>query len=183
MVTDHIKTFTETGLELVSGTELHADLIVTATGLNLLPLGGIQIAVDSRTVRPSETVSYKGMMLSGAPNLAFTFGYTNASWTLKSDLTCRYVCRLLDHMDEHGYQHCEPRTPDPSTAKLPWVDFSSGYVLRSIDQFPRQGSKAPWRVYQNYALDILSLRFGAIEDGTIEFSRPGSRVDAVHVAA
>jgi monooxygenase len=184
MVTDRIKTFTEHGLELTSGAELDADLIVTATGLNMLPLGGIQIAVDGRDVELSETMSYKGTMLSGVPNLASAFGYTNASWTLKSELTCAYVCRLINHMDEHGYRQCKPRNPDPSIAQHQFVDFSSGYVLRSIDQFQKQGSKAPWRLYQNYALDILSLRFGAIEDGVIEFSRAGSVIDAVeHVAA
>jgi monooxygenase len=184
MVTDRIKTFTEHGLELTSGAELDADLIVTATGLNMLPLGGIQIAVDGRDVELSETMSYKGTMLSGVPNLASAFGYTNASWTLKSELTCAYVCRLINHMDEHGYRQCKPRNPDPSIAQHQFVDFSSGYVLRSIDQFQKQGSKAPWRLYQNYALDILSLRFGAIEDGVIEFSRTGSVIDAVeHVAA
>jgi monooxygenase len=184
MVTDRIRTFTETGLELTSGATLDADLIVTATGLNLLPLGGMQIAVDGRDVELSETMSYKGMMISGVPNLASAFGYTNASWTLKSELTCAYVCRLLNYMDEHGYRQCAPRHPDPSIAEQPFVDFSSGYVVRSIGQFPRQGSKAPWRLYQNYALDILSLRFGAIEDGTMEFSRPGSRVGTrEHLAA
>jgi monooxygenase len=184
MVTDRIRTFTEKGLELTSGAKLDADLIVTATGLNLLPLGGMQVAVDGRDVELSETMSYKGMMLSGVPNLASAFGYTNASWTLKSELTCAYVCRLLKHMDQHGYGQCTPTKPDPSIAEEPFVDFSSGYVARSIDQFQRQGSKAPWRLYQNYALDILSLRFGAIEDGTIEFSRTGSLVDPVeHVAA
>jgi monooxygenase len=184
MVTDRIKTFTQKGLELTSGAELEADLIVIATGLNLLPLGGIQLAIDGREVKPSETMSYKGMMLSGVPNLAFAFGYTNASWTLKSELTCAYVCRLLNHMDEHGCRQCTPRNPDRSIAEQPFVDFSSGYVQRSIDQFPKQGSKAPWRLYQNYALDILSLRFGAIDDDTIEFSRTGSAIDAVeHVAA
>ncbi len=183
MVTDRIKTFTEEGLELTSGTELDADLIVTATGLNLLPLGGIQVAVDGHDVELSETMSYKGMMLSGVPNLAIAFGYTNASWTLKCDLTCGYVCRLLNHMDEHGYRQCTPRNPDRSIAEQPYVDFSSGYVLRSIDQFPKQGSKAPWRLYQNYALDVVSLRFGALEDGVIEFSRAGSTVDAVENVA
>jgi monooxygenase len=177
IVTDRITTFTEQGLELASGTELTADLIVTATGLNLLPLGGVSVAVDGREVKPSETVSYKGMMLSGVPNLALAFGYTNASWTLKSDLTCGYVCRLLNHMDEHGYRQCRPRTPDPSVTELPWVDFSAGYVLRSIDQFPRQGSTAPWRLYQNYARDVLSLRFGTLDDGTLEFSGAGAAVD------
>jgi monooxygenase len=178
MVTDRIKTFTEKGLELTSGAELDADLIVTATGLNLLPLGGMKVAVDGRDVELSKTMSYKGMMLSGVPNLASAFGYTNASWTLKSELTCAYVCRLLKYMDRHGYRQCTPSKPDPSIAEQPFVDFSSGYVVRSIGQFQRQGSRAPWRLYQNYALDILSLRFGAIEDGAIEFSRTSSVVDA-----
>jgi monooxygenase len=183
MVTDRIKTFTEKGLELTSGAELDADLIVTATGLNLLPLGGMQVAVDGRDVELSKTMSYKGMMLSGVPNLASAFGYTNASWTLKSELTCAYVCRLLKYMDRHGYRQCTPSKPDPSIAEQPFVDFSSSYVVRSIDQFQRQGSRAPWRLYQNYALDILSLRFGAIEDGAIEFSRTSSVVDAVEDVA
>jgi monooxygenase len=183
MVTDRIKTFTEEGLELTSGTELDADLIVTATGLNLLPLGGIEVAVDGHDVELSETMSYKGMMLSGVPNLAIAFGYTNASWTLKCDLTCEYVCRLLNHMDEHRYLQCAPRHPDRSIAEQPYVDFSSGYVLRSIDQFPKQGSKAPWRLYQNYALDVVSLRFGALEDGVLEFSSAGSTVGAAENVA
>jgi len=170
VVTDHVDTFTENGLRLVSGAELEADLIVTATGLNLLTLGGMQIAVDGRDVDISQRMSYKGMMLSGVPNLAMAFGYTNASWTLKCDLTCEYVCRLLNYMCEHGYQQCTPQNRDPSVVEQPFIDFSSSYVLRSIDQFPKQGSKAPWRLYQNYALDILSLRFGAIEDGTMQFS-------------
>jgi monooxygenase len=169
MVTDRIKTFTEQGLELTSGVELEADLIVTATGLNLQPLGGMPVAVDGREVTLSETMSYKGMMISGVPNLASAFGYTNASWTLKSELTCAYICRLLTYMDARGYRQCTPRHPEPSIAERPFVDFSSSYVTRSIDQFPRQGSKAPWRLYQNYPLDSLSLRFGAIDDGTMEF--------------
>ncbi len=170
VVTDRIETFTEGGLKLTSGAELEADLVVTATGLNLLALGGIEIAVDGREVKLSETMSYKGMMLSGVPNLAFTAGYTNASWTLKCDLTHDYVCRLLKHMDEHGDRQCTPRNRDPSVAELPFIDLASSYVLRSIDQFPKQGSKAPWRLYQNYPLDIVSLRFGALEDGAMEFS-------------
>jgi monooxygenase len=126
----------------------------------------------------SETMSYKGMMLSGVPNMVMALGYTNASWTLKCDLTCEYVCRLLNHMDEHGYRQCVAQNRDPSIVGQPFIDFSSSYVLRSIDQFPKQGSKAPWRLYQNYALDILSLKFGAIEDGAIEFSAAGSAGDA-----
>jgi monooxygenase len=170
VVTDRIESFTERGLRLASGEELEADLIVTATGLNLLAFGGMQLAVDGRDVELSETMSYKGMMLSGVPNLAMAFGYTNASWTLKCDLTCAYVCRLLNYMDERGYRQCVPLNGDPSIATQPFIDFSSSYVQRSIDQFPRQGSRPPWRLYQNYALDILSLRYGAVEDGAMRFS-------------
>jgi cation diffusion facilitator CzcD-associated flavoprotein CzcO len=177
VVTDRIDTFTERGLRLQSGAELEADLIVTATGLNLLALGGMPITVDGREVDISETLSYKGMMLAGVPNLAITFGYTNASWTLKCDLTCEYVCRLLNHMREQGYVQCTPLNRDPSITEEPFIDFSSGYVQRSIERFPRQGSKAPWRLYQNYALDILSLRFGAVSDGAMQFARAESTVE------
>ncbi|HWF36537.1 MAG TPA: NAD(P)/FAD-dependent oxidoreductase [Solirubrobacteraceae bacterium] len=170
VLTDRIDTFTENGVALASGVELAADLIVTATGLSLLALGGVELAVDGAEVELPETMSYKGMMLSGVPNLAIALGYTNASWTLKADLTCGYVCRLLNHMDAHGYRQCVPRR-DPSVAERPFIDFSSGYVLRSLDKFPKQGSRAPWRLYQNYPRDIMSLRFGALEDGAMQFSR------------
>ncbi len=175
VVTDRVETFTERGLQLASGDELEADLIVTATGLELLALGGMEIAVDGREIVLSETMGYKGMMLSGVPNLAFALGYTNASWTLKCDLTCEYVCRLLRHMAEHGYDVCTPRR-DPAIAELPFIDFSSGYVQRAIDKFPKQGARAPWRLHQNYALDILSLKLGAIEDGALQFSTAASAV-------
>jgi monooxygenase len=178
VVTDHIDTFTESGLRLDSGAELEADLIVTATGLNLLTLGGMQITVDGRDVDVSETMSYKGMMLSGVPNMAMAFGYTNASWTLKCDLTCGYVCRLLNHMDEHGYVQCIPQKHDASVAEEPFIDFTSSYVLRSIDQFPKQGSKAPWRLHQNYALDILALKLGTVDDGAMRFSGGARAPDA-----
>jgi monooxygenase len=168
MVTDHIDEFTEHGIRLRSGAELEADLIVTATGLNLIPLGGMQVVVDGDELELGQAMSYKGMMLGGVPNLAVTFGYTNASWTLKADLTCAYVCRLLNHMHERRYSSCTPR-PDPAMPTQPFIDFSSGYVLRAIDRFPKQGSKAPWRLYQNYALDIFSLKYGALEDGTMQF--------------
>ena len=171
IVTDRIETFTETGCALESGDELEADLIVTATGLNLMPLGGIQLAVDGNDVEIPETMGYKGMMLSGVPNLAVALGYTNASWTLKCDLTCEYVCRLLKHMDEHGYRQCTPENRDPSVTPEPFIDFNSGYVLRAIDQFPKQGSKPPWRLYQNYARDILALKLGDARrrrDGVLE---------------
>jgi monooxygenase len=172
VVTDTIETFTETGLRLESGAELEADLVVTATGLDLLPLGGMKMSVDGREVDLPETMGYKGMMLSGVPNMAASIGYTNASWTLKCDLTCEYVCRLLNHMDEHGYRQATPENNDPSVREEPFIDFTSGYVLRAIDRFPRQGSKAPWRLYQNYARDIVALRHGKLEDGALVFSSP-----------
>jgi monooxygenase len=174
VVTDEIETFVERGLRLRSGSVLDADLIVTATGLNLLALGGIELAVEGREVDPSQTLSYRGMMLSGVPNMAVAFGYTNASWTLKCDLTCAYVCRLLSYMDEHGYVQCTPTNDDPSVLAEPFIDFSSGYVQRAIHLFPKQGSKKPWRLHQNYALDILSLRYSQLHDGALRFSHAGA---------
>jgi monooxygenase len=179
IVTDRIETFTETGLELESGTQLEADLIVTATGLNIIPLGGMQVAVDGNDVEIPKTLGYKGMMLSGVPNLAMALGYTNASWTLKCDLTCEYVCRLLNYMDEHGYRQCTPHNRDPSVLPEPFIDFNSGYILRAIDHFPKQGSKPPWRLYQNYARDIVALKYGALEDGAMVFSNPEADVEPV----
>jgi monooxygenase len=178
VVTDRIETFTERGIALVSGAELEADVIVTATGLNLLALGGVELVVDDREVVLSETMSYKGMMLGEVPNFAFVVGYTNASWTLKCDLVCEYVCRLLNHMDRHGYLRCTPRNRDPTVRELPFLDFSSGYVQRSIDQFPKQGSRAPWRLHQNYPMDILNLRFGSLRDEAIEFAGAASPAQA-----
>jgi cation diffusion facilitator CzcD-associated flavoprotein CzcO len=169
VVTDTIETFTETGLRLTSGKELEADLVVTATGLELLFLGGMELEVDGRRVEPSSTLSYKGMMLSDVPNLACAFGYTNASWTLKADLTSAYVCRLLRHMDATGSRQCTPRRRDPEVRDEPFLDFTSGYVQRALARFPKQGSKRPWKLYQNYALDILALRLGEVADGTMEF--------------
>ena len=172
VVTDRIARFTEDGVLLESGAELQADLIITATGLNLLALGGIELTVDGRRIDLGQTVGYKGMMLSGIPNLALTLGYTNASWTLKADLVAEYVCRLLNHMSAHGYTQCTPRAPDPSTPTAPFLDLKSGYVLRALEELPKQGSRAPWRLHQNYALDIRLLRHGPLEDEGIDFSRP-----------
>lgn len=169
IVTDHIETFTERGIKLRSGAELEADLVVTATGLELVALGGITLQLDGQPVDVSKTMSYKGMMCSDVPNFAFTIGYTNASWTLKCDLTAEFVCRLLNHMAAHGYRQCTPRQRDPSITAAPLLDFSSGYVLRAIDKFPKQGSRIPWKLYQNYAVDIVSLRYGSLDDGALEF--------------
>ncbi|MGW6693858.1 flavin-containing monooxygenase [Rhodococcus sp. NPDC054953] len=171
VVTDTVESFTETGIRLGSGAELPADVVVTATGLDLLPLGGLTLTVDGVEVALSSTVAYKGMMIGGVPNLAFCIGYTNASWTLKCDLTATYVCRLLAHMSEHGYRRCTPGTGDPAMRRLPAIDFSSGYIRRGIDRFPRQGDRAPWRLHQNYPLDVLALRYGPVTDEVMVFSR------------
>jgi cation diffusion facilitator CzcD-associated flavoprotein CzcO len=171
VVTDKIETFTETGLRLRSGEELAADIIVTATGLVMRLMGGMELVVDGRTVNPGTTLSYKGMMFSDLPNLASTFGYTNASWTLKSDLTAEYLCRILNRMDRGGYAYCTPRNNDPSTIPDATLPLASGYMQRAKDILPKQGSKRPWRLYQNYAKDMLALRFGSIDDGTLVFTR------------
>ncbi|MET0591913.1 MAG: NAD(P)/FAD-dependent oxidoreductase [Polyangiaceae bacterium] len=170
MVTDHIDTVTERGIKLRSGKELEADLIVTATGLELLALGGVLLSVDGARVELSKTMSYKGMMYTDVPNLASCIGYTNASWTLKCDLTCAYVCRLLNHLEKSGYRRCTPRASDPTVSAEPWIDFTSGYVQRSLHKFPKQGSRAPWKLHQNYALDTLSLAYAPVEDGAMEFA-------------
>lgn len=175
VVTDHIETFTETGLQLKSGEHLDADIIVTATGLVLKLMSGLQLVVDGKPVDLSKTMAYKGMMYSDVPNLAQAFGYTNASWTLKCDLTAEYVCRLLSYMDRHGYAQCTPRVNDPSLEEVPVLDFTSGYVQRALHTLPRQGSKTPWRLHQNYVKDLSMLRYGRVDDGTMEFREtPGT---------
>jgi monooxygenase len=174
VMTDRVETFTETGIKLTSGVDLDADLIVTATGLNLLAIGGMELTVDDEPVDLSKTVGYKGMMFSGVPNAAVALGYTNASWTLKCDLCSHYVCRLLNYMDECGYDQCLPLAPDPSLPRQPFIDFNSGYVVRSIDKFPKQGPHAPWRLYQNYPRDIGLLKRGPLQDEGIKFSRAPS---------
>ncbi|HTQ14556.1 MAG TPA: NAD(P)/FAD-dependent oxidoreductase [Rhizomicrobium sp.] len=171
VVTDEIASFTPAGIRLKSGKELEADIIVTATGLALEILGGMQVVIDGVAKNVSRAMSYKGMMYSDVPNLASSFGYTNASWTLKCDLTCEYVCRLLNYMDRHGMPVATPRLNDPEVKDAPWLDFSSGYIQRARDILPRQGTKKPWKLYQNYALDLVALRYGKVNDGTMEFSR------------
>ncbi len=174
VTTDTIKSFTPTGIELDSGTIIDADVIVTATGLKLQLLSGLVVSIDGVTTDIGKSLAYKGMMYSGVPNLASSFGYTNASWTLKCDLTCEYVCRLLDHMERTGLRQVTPRRNDPTVTEEPWLDFSSGYVQRSIAAFPKQGNKAPWKLHQNYARDIITLKLGALDDGVLEFSNPVS---------
>jgi hypothetical protein len=171
VVTDHIAEFTRSGLRLESGNELEADIVVTATGLRLQANGGIELSVDGREVKLPETMVYKGMMLSGVPNFAFTVGYVNASWTLKADLVSEYVVRVLRYLDHHGYDECVPVNNDPEITERPLLDFQAGYVLRSIHEFPKAGSRGPWQVAMSYPLDLLRLRFGRIDDGVIRFSR------------
>ena len=171
IVTDTIERFTADGLKLNSGASLDADIVVMATGLDLLPLGGMSVAVDGRDVKFNETLSYKGMMFSDVPNFAAVSGYTNASWTLKADLIAAYVCRLLNHMQRHGFRQCTPRNTDAGMALEPWIDFSSGYIQRAVHLFPKQGSRQPWKLYQNYARDLFSLRYGAVRDEAMVFSK------------
>jgi monooxygenase len=173
IVTDHVATFTETGIRLESGAELEADVVVSATGLDLLFLGGIELAVDGAPVDVPGTLAYKGMMLEGVPNLAMAVGYTNASWTLKCDLTCQYVTRLLNHLRETGLRQCTPVNDDPTVEPRPLLGLMSGYVLRSQDRFPKQGSRFPWQVHQSYLRDYRALRLSGIHDEAMRFTNPG----------
>ena len=168
VVTDHVEELTEGGIRLASGAELEADVVVTATGLNLLAFGGMDLVVDDVKVDLPETMAYKGMMLSGVPNFAYVVGYTNASWTLKADLVSEYVCRLLERMDRRGERVCVP-VKDPDVGEEPFLDFASGYVQRSIDAFPKQGATAPWRLRMNYLRDVVALRHGSLDDGVMTF--------------
>lgn len=182
IVTDQIETFTPTGIRLKSGQHLDADIIVTATGLDLIALGGASLTVDGQPVQLNKCMNYKGCMLTGVPNLSFVFGYTNASWTLKADLLCEYVCRLLNYMDKHGYRQVNVRLNDPEVEDLPLLDLTSGYVQRAMERFPRQGSKLPWRLYQNYFFDTAMIRFGAIQDDALEFRKDESAAKVGEVA-
>jgi monooxygenase len=174
VVTGRIETFTERGVRLDTGDELDADVIVTATGLNMLVLGGMQLSIDGQPLALAETVAYKGMMLCGVPNMALTLGYTNASWTLKADLVARYVCRTINHMDAQGAAICIPQPPDASLPTAPIIDLKSGYVMRSLHELPRQGSSAPWRLHQNYIRDVRLLKRGPLEDA-MSFTGHGLR--------
>ena len=170
VITDHIDRFTKKGIKLKSGGEVEADLIVTATGLNLEVCNGIKLEVDNNEVDISKTMTYKGMMFSDVPNLVATFGYTNASWTLRADLTSEYVCRLLNFMDKKGYANCCPRTAEHVEPDGDWLDFTSGYVKRSMHKFPKQGSRDPWRNTQNFPKDVLAIRWGNIDNKELKFT-------------
>jgi monooxygenase len=178
VVTDRIVTFTERGVQLASGRELEADVIVTATGLNVQAFGGIRLTVDGAEVRLPETVAYKGMMLSGVPNLAYAIGYTNSSWTLKVGLLCEHFCRLLGYMDEHGYDAVRPQPADPDMPTRPLLDFGAGYIRRAVDRLPRQGDRAPWLTSMDYRTDVGLLRDGTVEDPELHFSRAAVRAGA-----
>lgn len=169
VVTDHIEHFTERGILVKSGEHLEADIIVTATGIELNALNDIEVSVNNEKVEPHNRLSYKGMMLSGVPNLAFSFGYVNASWTLRADLTCEYVCRLLNRMDKLGVNTCIPQEDPTAIVDDEYIDFSSGYVQRALDRLPKQGKKAPWRNYQNYLKDIFLVRLFSLKDSTLKF--------------
>ena len=173
VVTGEIDRFTAKGIRLKSGDEIEADIVVTATGLKLQVLSDVVFTVDGERQDFARAMTYRGMMFSDVPNLSYSFGYTNASWTLKADLTSAYLCRLLNHMRARGFEIAIPRR-DPDVAELPFVDFSSGYFERAKHLLPKQGVARPWRLYQNYALDMASLKYGRIDDGTIHFSHPAA---------
>jgi cation diffusion facilitator CzcD-associated flavoprotein CzcO len=173
VVTDEIESFTPGGIRLASGQELPADIVVTATGLKLKMLGGARITVDGQVLDLSQRLAYRGAMCSGVPNLAMTMGYTNASWTLKAELIARYVCRLLNHLRDQRYDVCLPVHEGAAEATEPALPLSSGYVQRATAVLPRQGPRAPWRVYQNYVRDLLSLKLSSLHDGAMRFAPRG----------
>jgi monooxygenase len=178
VITDTIDRFTPTGIRLASGEELDADIIVTATGLNMQLFGGAAIQRNGVPVDLNSEMAYKGMMLSGLPNVAMTLGYTNASWTLKADLVSEFICRLLNYMDAKGFHTVVPRHPGPGVEERPPMDLSSGYVLRSLDKLPKAGAKAPWQFINNYLVDIRAIRHGKLDDGALMFSRHTAKVSA-----
>lgn len=172
IVTDHIETFTENGILLKSGEELEADIIITATGLEMQLLGDAELSVDGEPWDVSGAFAYKALMFNDLPNAAMIFGYTNASWTLKADISSEYICRLLKHMDRKGMRQCTPRMPEDSVDEEPFIALESGYVKRALDRLPKQGSKAPWKLRQNYPYDLAMLRYSPVDDGVMEFSNP-----------
>lgn len=178
VVTDTIDRFTATGILLTSGVELPADIIVTATGLNMQLFGGTVVERNGVPVQLNQTMAYKGMMLSGVPNMAMTLGYTNASWTLKADLVSEFVCRLLNYLDANGYAAVVPRHPGAAVDEAPLMDFTPGYIRRSLHWLPKAGARTPWRLKQNYLLDLQLIRRGKVDDEALEFSRRRASVTA-----
>ncbi|GIF09754.1 flavin-containing monooxygenase [Actinoplanes siamensis] len=170
VVTDRIAHFTEDGIRLESGRHLEADLVVTATGLNVQAFGGVPIEVNGVPVRLADTVAYKGMMLSGVPNFAFAIGYTNSSWTLKIGLLCEHFCRILRHMRDNGHTVCRPEVGDPAMPTRPFLDFGAGYIRRAVDQLPRQGDRMPWLTSMNYHSDVKLLRADDVTDPELHFA-------------
>jgi len=171
VVTDTIEEFTETGVRLASGETIDADIVVTATGLKLKIMSGLDLVVDGEPVDLSTKMAYKGMMYNDVPNLAQAFGYTNASWTLKCDLTSKYVCRLIKHMDKHGFASCVARDNDPTVTRTPVLDFNSTYIVKVLDELPSQGSRHPWKLHQNYFQDLSMLKYAKLDDGVMEFCK------------
>ena len=170
IVTDKIERFTERGIKLQSGRELDADVIVTATGLKMQLISGVSMFVDGTKIELSKTFNYKGTMFSGVPNFAITIGYTNASWTLKAELTSMYFCRLINYMERRGYRSAMPTLTD-DVGEQPLMNLQSGYVQRELAHLPKQGLKKPWTLQQNYPKDILALRYGRVDDGTMQFAQ------------
>jgi monooxygenase len=183
VVTDKIERFTQTGILLTSGEEVEADIIVTATGLELLFLGGIVLGVDGEGIDPSTRLTYKGMMIEGVPNLALAIGYTNASWTLKCDLTCDYVCRLLNYMRARGFTRCVARNRDASATSGPILGLTSGYIQRSAHLLPKQGVAHPWKVHQSYLRAYRALKMRDVDDSVMEFSGSRAPEEALEPAA
>ena len=175
VVTDRIETFTEDGVLLASGRELEADVIVTATGLNVQAIGGISLTVDGEPVHLPDTVAYKGMMLSGVPNFVLAIGYTNSSWTLKIGLLCEHFCRLLTYMGAHGYDVARPEPSDPDMPTRPFLDFAAGYIRRAVDRLPRQGDRVPWLTSMSYHSDVKLLRADSVTDPELHLSRSADR--------
>src|SRR5690606_17563931 len=175
VVTDHINRFVENGILLKSGKTLEADIIITATGLKVQMLGKMQVSVDGQPFVPNQSMSYRGVMFENLPNMGMVFGYTNASWTLKADLISSYVCRLLQHMDEKGVRQVTPRNHNAGIKRLPFINMQSGYIARVKDQIPQQGDERPWKLYQNYFLDMTLLKLASLDDPALEYSNPVSQ--------
>ncbi len=183
VVTDTIKTIDRDGVALTSGERLDADIIITATGLELQAFGGAEIVVDSKPVALGDTLTYKGLMFEGLPNIVAIFGYTNASWTLRADLVNAYACRVINYLDQHNHQSVTPVNDDKTMAREPFLDFSSGYVTRAAARLPKQGAHQPWRHPQDYLRDIKSLRYSKIDDGILRFDMgPGEETETLKTA-